>query len=461
MTDITLRNFRCFGNEQTVPLAPLTLLVGENSTGKTSFMAMIRALWDFVFNGDEPNFNKPPYDLGSFDEILHDNVECADESKSFGAKCSLKVDSKGRQSKLPYHVSVEFKRDGPIPVLDKLLVSHEDTWIEWSVGSSEADKRKLNVACGVRDSAWDVKSPSGYIMSGEFRGEQVLSYFRHFGSMMHWVLLNKNRAEDDLMARGGTKPPSQNDLGSLRSLSRYLARDLTPSLASEESYASAPLRSSPQRTYEASRLIWDTGGGHAPDHLADVCYQQAGEWGRIKQAMEEFGRTSGLFDRINIKWLGATSGAPFQVEIGLSQNGIEVPNRNLIDVGYGVSQVLPVLTELLRCDARHLLLFQQPEVHLHPRAQASLGSLFCNIAGENRQIIVETHSDYILDRVRMDIRDEECDLNHRDVAILFFERSGSNVMIHPIKLDRAGNIVDAPPLYRQFFLQETDRLLRY
>ena len=46
MDQITLKNFRCFREEQTARLAPLTLLVGENSTGKTSVMAMIRALWD-------------------------------------------------------------------------------------------------------------------------------------------------------------------------------------------------------------------------------------------------------------------------------------------------------------------------------------------------------------------------------------------------------------------------------
>ena len=63
--------------------------------------------------------------------------------------------------------------------------------------------------------------------------------------------------------------------------------------------------------------------------------------------------------------------------------------RNLIDVGYGVSQVLPVITELLRSEAPPLFLLQQPEVHLHPSAQAALGSLFCQIAGKERQIIVE------------------------------------------------------------------------
>ena len=72
MDSITLRNFRCFREEQTARLAPLTLLVGENSTGKTSFMAMIRALWDRLLSGSQvPDFKEEPYDLGSFDEIAH------------------------------------------------------------------------------------------------------------------------------------------------------------------------------------------------------------------------------------------------------------------------------------------------------------------------------------------------------------------------------------------------------
>ena len=71
-----------------------------------------------------------------------------------------------------------------------------------------------------------------------------------------------------------------------------------------------------------------------------------------------------------------------------------------------------------------MFLLQQPEVHLHPTAQAALGSLFCEIAGRDRQIIVETHSDYIIDRVRMDVRDKKTNLKPEDVSILFFETDG-------------------------------------
>ena len=80
MDRISVRNFRCFGTEQTARLAPITLLVGENSTGKTSLLAMVRALWDVVYGSRVPNFKEAPFDLGSFDEIVHsagDSQECA------------------------------------------------------------------------------------------------------------------------------------------------------------------------------------------------------------------------------------------------------------------------------------------------------------------------------------------------------------------------------------------------
>ena len=58
MDSITLENFRCFRDEQTARLAPLTLLVGENSTGKTSFLALVRAIWELAYNHRNPDFKK-------------------------------------------------------------------------------------------------------------------------------------------------------------------------------------------------------------------------------------------------------------------------------------------------------------------------------------------------------------------------------------------------------------------
>ena len=194
-------------------------------------------------------------------------------------------------------------------------------------------------------------------------------------------------------------------------------------------------------------------------YLANVFTEDTPTWSNLKTKLERFGKNAGLFDEITIRRLGKKGSEPFQVQVRKFKGGLKGPWRNLIDVGYGVSQALPVITELLRPDAPHMFLLQQPEVHLHPSAQAALGSLFCEIASSGRQLVVETHSDHLIDRVRIEVRDNEFGLRPEDVSILFFERNGLEVNIHSIKIDKDGNIFDSPRTYRQFFMEETQRSL--
>ena len=222
-------------------------------------------------------------------------------------------------------------------------------------------------------------------------------------------------------------------------------------------FASAPIRSRPRRTYDPSRPTPDPEGEYIPDYFASMSRNAPAQWERLKSDLEDFGHDSGLFDEIAVLSFGKTAGSPFQVQIRKFGKRLKGPKRNLIDVGYGVSQALPILAELLREDSPKMFLLQQPEIHLHPRAQAALGSLFCNLASSGKQIIVETHSDYILDRVRMDIRDRKTPLKAEDVSILYFERGELDVNIHSIRLDKDGNIHDMPLDYRRFFMEETRR----
>ena len=195
-----------------------------------------------------------------------------------------------------------------------------------------------------------------------------------------------------------------------------------PRSVNQRPYASAPVRSKPHRTYDPARPTRDPEGDYIPMYLANIHFQNKARWNALKDGLEKFGRTAGLFDEISVKPLGKKESEPFQVQVRKFGSRAKGPQRNLIDVGYGVSQVLPVITELLRRDAPTMFLLQQPEVHLHPSAQAALGSLFCQVAGPKRQLVIEKHSDHLLNRVRMDVRDTETKLKPEDVSILFFER---------------------------------------
>ena len=223
-------------------------------------------------------------------------------------------------------------------------------------------------------------------------------------------------------------------------------------------FASAPVRSKPRRTYDPARATPDPEGDYVPMYLAETLIGDGRKWETLKGRLERFGKASGLFDEISINRFG-DSGGPFQLQFRKYAGDERGPRHNLIDVGYGVSQALPLLTELLREDAPGMFLLQQPEVHLHPKAQAELGSLFCQLAGTERQFIVETHSDHLMNRVRMDVRDRVCPLKPDDVSILYFERAGHDVSIHSIRIDEDGNIVGAPDSYRAFFMEESKRTI--
>ena len=150
--------------------------------------------------------------------------------------------------------------------------------------------------------------------------------------------------------------------------------------------------------------------------------------------------------------MGRSPSDPFQLRI--KANG---PDANLVDVGYGVSQSLPIVVDSVLSPKEQILVVQQPEVHLHPKAQAALGSFFVEQVKEKKNFVIETHSDYLLDRIRMEVAKKN--IKPEDVQIVYLERQGLDVKVHSLSLDDLGNITNAPPGYRAFFLEEEMRLL--
>ena len=432
MNRVTLKNFRCFRERQTVRLAPLTLLVGENSAGKTSFLALIQALRRAAANFSAPDFKEEPYDLGSFDEIAHHRGRRGSRADSFEAGFGVCNDETG--GSLGFDMTFERRGAAPVPVRWRLSDNEKDVWIECRT----QEDRSWKVYLGISERVWEKK------VSARWSNDIV--------PQLHSIILILMERPSNFTALKDEKRLDGNDLERIRGL--LASHGIVPG----DLYASAPVRSRPHRTYDPSRLARDPEGDYVPMYLASIRDDKT-KWDALKDALETFGEAAGLFDEISIRRLGKGGSEPFQVQVRKSGKRVKGPPRNLIDVGYGVSQVLPVVTELLRADAPPMFLLQQPEVHLHPSAQAALGSLFCRLAGWERQLVVETHSDHLLDRVRMDVRDGEGSLKPEDVSILFFERGDLDARIHSLRLDGQGNVLDAPPGYGQFFMDEQRRSL--
>ena len=426
MDQITLQDYRCFHGEQTARLAPLTLLVGENSTGKTSFMAMLRALWEVAYGSAVPDFKEQPYDLGSFEEIAHHRSAGAAQVREFRAGFRQSWRRGGDVS-----FDVTFGKRGTVPVPIRRQLANDQVRLE-----TLEDGPRIETIWATAEHCWRRKAE--YMATSD---SHLLPFHMLFSAV----------------SREHYPGMDQEVANAVRRLRRSLMM-FGPDRVRNVPFASAPVRSRPRRTYDPARATRDPEGDYVPMYLAQTFTQDKDGWEALKSGLEEFGKNAGLFDEITIKTLGRREGEPFQVRVRRFEGRRKGPSRNLVDVGYGVSQILPLITELLRPDAPSTFLLQQPEVHLHPSAQAALGSLFFTTANQ-RQLIVETHSDYIIDRVRMDLRDRKGPgaLGPADVSILYFERDALGVRIHSLSIDRNGNIVGAPDSYGAFFMHETRR----
>ena len=99
-------------------------------------------------------------------------------------------------------------------------------------------------------------------------------------------------------------------------------------------------------------------------------------------------------------------------------------------MGYGCSQILPILISGTTLPDDSALLIQQPEIHLHPRAQAGLGTFFKDLSKKNTQLFIETHSEHLLLRLQSHIAAGELDPNDVSVFYVYANEEGKKEAIN-------------------------------
>lgn len=153
-------------------------------------------------------------------------------------------------------------------------------------------------------------------------------------------------------------------------------------------------------------------------------------------------------------------------KLKVNQNGLEL---DITDVGFGISQVLPVIVQGFFAKKDSITVIEQPEVHLHPKMQADLGDLFIDIAlpknGEGQRkmqksMLVETHSEYLLKRIRRRIAMGE--IKSSDVAIYVVEsaKAPRRSVIRKLDIDSTGTFEWPEEFYGGELLQDTIEYLK-
>ncbi|WP_312158383.1 AAA family ATPase [Pantoea piersonii] len=176
----------------------------------------------------------------------------------------------------------------------------------------------------------------------------------------------------------------------------------------------SPLRAFPQRYYLLDKAIYHN-QLNALDgtELAEVLKNNENIKDSINELLAEFNLAVEV-ERVN----------DVIHKITVNQNAV---NLELTDVGFGISQVLPILVQAHLSPPHSITIIEQPEIHLHPKMQAWLTDALIKIAlSSSKKFIIETHSDALVRRIRLRIVDDESPLSENDLSMYYLERDKLN-----------------------------------
>ncbi len=433
-----LDNYRGFC-DTSIPLVDVSFMVGENSTGKTSVLQLLRILSNPSFylgptfgSGDDLQFVQFGQ-FGHFNEVVSAHAE---DRSYFRVGFYEWADVKVQTQRLPPQgMLVTFCNVSGVPRLHRLT---------YSQGSQEIHLRFDSDSVYFRHDSNSSTSPGpAPLLLHKWKND-------HASEASDWKQIDIEKLQIAQMPiymwihlvaqksgiKGGMTFPLF--LGSPNSQLVWVA----------------PIRTKPRRTYDEPNTPFSPEGSHTP-YVIRRMLTGAGE-SKFVTFMKRVGKDSGLFEGITIKRFGDTDDAPFEIDVILDKMPL-----NLSWVGYGVSQSLPIYVELLDRPEGSWFAIQQPEVHLHPKAQAALGDLFFEMAQDHKKFVIETHSDFTIDRFRSNYRKKKSKKgNDPSSQVLFFERRDNFNTVTPLTIGEHGELpADQPPGYRDFFVNEAVKLL--
>lgn len=457
LTGIYFNNFKGFKEDTTIDLHPLNIHMGHNSGGKSSatqaLRLMMQSFQDFSTIGDlssrEPRltFRHPDNDLGGFRTVATGH----NRERSIGL--GLSIDSRPPMSADPLKLSTVFSYDEDHgSKLDSLIVEIKDRSIKFARRKNGDLKCTQPSARVILD--WWQEEISRIPHNRSSKQEEISPNADDLRSLEAWLSRNK------IDFTYGWIPSWPLQFGTEKRGRPFISRERTPALLDNlrgfwdfQSYLMnrslawslgaieyvGPLRQFPARiTTEASE---SRGIGPRGERLAIYL-------SRHPDVTEDINRALSIMEmpyRINIRDLhedslvGTVGDVVFLTLTDVNSGLVATP----ADVGFGVSQVLPVIMRLMS-ERSSTVIIEQPELHLHPRLQARLGDVVVKSVSEYRnQVILETHSEHLLRRIQRRIREGQ--ISPSSLAVRYFDSAQGFSTMTSMLIDKNGDLLNSWP----------------
>jgi predicted ATPase len=406
---IRLKNFKSWRDTGVIKLAPINLILGTNSSGKSSLLQSLLLLKQTAFSadrtihlnlgGDELN---DYIDLGSFRTLLHNGAK----------EHTISLDFEFSKTRL----EVTYKKDASQnPTIESLLLSNKEK-------SFKAQRRERGAySIYLNDEALPIDK------SRLYSPERTISF-----------------SADAVAAY-------QKDGADLQDISLSIRREL------ESIHYLGPLRMKAQRDYSWNKVrpgvMGDDGRNMAYilASSAQAAHRRSND--EIVNNVSDWLNRMNLADKLEIKQDGQSG--HFRINLLAGKKAI-----NLRDVGIGVSQVLPVIVLSFFVPKGSIILLEEPEIHLHPLAQAELAEMIASVALERElQFLVETHSEHLFRRLQTIISRET--IKPDDCALYFVEHNRKESNLLDLDADAYGRIQNWPKYFFGNAIEETRLQMEY
>jgi len=411
LTHLKLENFKIWRSTGPVRLAPITLLLGTNSSGKSSLIQSLLLIRQTVRSNDsniDLYFGDPDKNdsvtLGQFQDVLcHHGV--ANEVMS-ASKFGIEFSWIAQAEQSPTVFTTRYRAG--------------------SSGSAEIDYLRL----GPDGKGYSVSRVKPFMYRLSLANERLSRGLNRFFRPEKSFVFSPQA-----ISRLGEKGQILTDLGTqlLDEMSKIIYL--------------GPLRRLAQRDY--------TWSGRMPSHIEDdgskaidaliasgVTYKKLEKTVYPQHMDSLFSKTKMWLERmklatdLEVRQLGQSGRYELMVINGADRS-------NLKDVGVGVSQVLPVIVSALFAKPGHIVIVEEPESHLHPLAQSELANLFAYVSQmRGVQFIVETHSEHLFRRMQTLIAKQQ--IAPRAAAMYFVERDGNSARMRPLDVDDFGRVKNWP-----------------
>ena len=408
ITAISVQDFKSLGRESRIEIRPLTILAGANSSGKSSIMQplllmkqTLEASYDpgpLLLDGPNAKFTSVDQFISHFQQNAHHQAFSVEIEHAKYTTLKVVFSPKERVLEITDMVTTDQKDALPLHLRPNLSSKKIKKAFSTSL------KKKIKWPKGLEFEVVRKRCFLEIVMDIASVPRNAENFFRLFG---YGQLMRHATDRYDPLIRSIIHVPG--------------------------------LRGNPERVYKTTATGPDFPGTFE-NYVASVVarWQQKND-DRLNQ-LEEMLVALGLTGKIATKAVNYTQ---IELQVGrLPQTNSASDLVNIADVGFGVSQVLPVLVALLIAEPEQLVYLEQPELHLHPKAQYALAKILAETAKRGVRLVVETHSALLLLMVQTLVA--KGNLDPELVKLHWFSRNDENGMtsIQSADLDENGAFGD-------------------